>query len=57
MRPTRHLTEEFARGLGWYAGANFLAPGVPAMLSDPYYASGLSPGNAAQLQELLEGAR
>jgi hypothetical protein len=56
-RPTRDLTEEFVRGIGWYGGANFLPPGAPPVLSDPYYARGLSPANAAQLDELLGRVR
>jgi hypothetical protein len=56
-RPTRDLTEEFVRGIGWYGGANFLPPGAPPVLSDPYYARGLSPANAAQLDALVGRAR
>jgi hypothetical protein len=56
-RPTRDLTEEFVRGMGWYDGANFLPPGAPPVLSDPYYARGFSPANAAQLDDLLRRAR
>jgi len=54
VRRTRHLTEEFLRGIGWYGGATFLPPGESPVLSDPYYARGLSPGNAAQLHAILE---
>jgi hypothetical protein len=56
-RPTRDLTEEFVRGIGWYGGASFLPPGAPPVLSDPYYARGLSPANAAQLRDLLGRVR
>jgi hypothetical protein len=56
-RPTRELTEEFVRGIGWYGGANFLPPRAPPVLSDPYYARGLSPANAAQLRDLLGRVR
>ena len=56
-RPTRDLSEEFMRGIGWYGGANFLPSGAPPVLSDPYYARGLSPANAARLDELLGRAR
>jgi hypothetical protein len=56
-RPTRDLTEEFVRGIGWYGGANFLPLGAPPVLSDPYYARGLSPANAAQLGDLLGRVR
>jgi hypothetical protein len=55
--PTRALTEEFVRGIGWYGGANFLPPGTPPLLSDPYYAGGLSPANTAQLDDLLGRVR
>jgi hypothetical protein len=56
-RPTRHLTEEFLRGIGWYRGANFFAPGEVPVLTDPYYARGISPANSAQLQALLARTR
>ena len=56
-RPTRQLTEEFVRGIGWYGGATFLPPGEHSVLADPYYARRLSPGNAARLQALLEQIR
>jgi hypothetical protein len=52
-RPTRHLTDEFLRGIGWYGGASFLPAGELPMLTDPYYARGMSPGNTAQLHQLL----
>src|SRR5690606_21822660 len=53
-RPTRHLSESFLRGIGHYAGASFLPPGGKPALTDPSYAGGLSPDNAAQLEALLE---
>jgi hypothetical protein len=56
-RPTRHLTEEFLRGIGWYGGANFLPPGALPVLTDSHYAHGISPGNAAQLHDLLAPMR
>jgi hypothetical protein len=56
-RPTRHLTEEFLRGIGWYGGANFLPPGEVPVLTDPYYARGISPANSAQLHDLLARIR
>ena len=54
VRRTRHLTEEFLRGIGWYAGATFVLPGEGPALTDPRYARGLSPSNAAQLHAILE---
>jgi hypothetical protein len=56
VRPTRSLTEEFLRGIGWYGGDNFLAPGTGPALTDPYYARGLSPPNAARLDIILQRA-
>jgi hypothetical protein len=56
-RPTRHLTEEFVLGIGSYGGVNFLSAVASPVLADPYYARGLSPDNAAQLDELLEQVR
>lgn len=57
VRRTRHLNEAFLRGIGWHGGATFLPAGESPVLSDPYYSGGLSPGNAAQLQALLERTR
>lgn len=54
VRKTRHLTEEFLRGIGWYGGATFLPPGDGPMLTGSHYTRGLSDRNAAQLQAILE---
>ena len=54
LRPTRHLSEGFLRGIGWYGGDTFLAPADARALTDPYYARGLSPANAARLDALLK---
>lgn len=54
VRATRHLTEDFLRGIGWYGGATFLPAGEGPALTDPYYAGGLSPSNAARLDAILE---
>ena len=51
---TRHLTEDFLRGIGWYGGDTFLPPGEAPALTSPHYASGLSPSNAAQLDAILK---
>jgi hypothetical protein len=56
-RPTRHLTEEFLRGIGWYGGANFVLAGKLPVLTDPYYVRGISPGNSAQLHDLIARIR
>ena len=55
--PTRTLSEDFLRGIGWYGGDSFLAPGHGPALTDPYYARGLSPANAARLNAVLQRAR
>ena len=52
--PTRSLTEGFLRGIGWYGGDTFLAPGDGPALTDPYYAHGLSPANAARLDAIVQ---
>jgi hypothetical protein len=54
VHPTRTLTDDFLRGIGWYAGATFLAPGDGRALTDSYYARALSPTNAAQLEAILQ---
>ena len=51
---SRSLTDEFLRGIGWHAGATFLPAGTGLRLTDPYYAGGLSPDNAARLEAILE---
>jgi hypothetical protein len=56
VHPTRSLTERFLRGIAWYGGDTFLPPGDGPMLTDPYYAHGLSPGNAARLEAILQRA-
>jgi hypothetical protein len=56
VHPTRSLTERFLRGIGWYGEENFLAPGGGPILSDPYYAQGLSPINATRLEAILQRA-
>jgi hypothetical protein len=56
VRPTRSLTEDFLRGIGWYGGETFLAPGIGPALTDPYYARGLSPANVARLDIILQRA-
>jgi hypothetical protein len=56
VHPTRSLTEGFLRGIGWYGGDSFLAPGEGPALTDPYYARGLSPANAARLDAILQRA-
>jgi Putative metallopeptidase family (DUF6782) len=54
--PRRTLTDDFLRGLGWYAGETFIA-GARRPLVGAYYRSGLSPENAARLAAVLgEGA-
>jgi uncharacterized protein DUF6782 len=55
--PTRTLTDGFLRGIGWYGGVTFLPPGTGPALTEPYYAHGLSPANAAQLNAVLRRAR
>ena len=55
--PTRTLTDGFLRGIGWYGGVTFLAPGSGPALTDGYYAQGLSPANAAQLNAVLRRSR
>jgi hypothetical protein len=47
--PARTLTDSFLRGIGWYGGDTFLAPGDGPALTNPYYARGLSPATAARL--------
>jgi hypothetical protein len=54
--PTRTYSEDFLRGIGWYGGDTFLGPGDGPALTDPYYARGLSPANAARLQTILQRA-
>jgi hypothetical protein len=56
-RPTRHLTEEFLRGIGWYGGATFLPTGGVPVLTDPYYVRGVSTANSTQLHDLLARSR
>jgi len=51
---SRRLTDEFLRGIGRHAGATFLPAGTGPPLTDPYYAGGLSPDNAARLEAILE---
>jgi hypothetical protein len=54
--PTRTFSADFLRGIGWYGGDTFLGPGDGPALTDPYYARGLSPANAARLETILQRA-
>ena len=56
VHPTRTLSEDFLRGIGWYGGETFLVPGNGPALTDPYYAHRLSPANAARLDAILQRA-
>jgi hypothetical protein len=57
VHPARALTDGFLRDIGWYRGETFLSPGAGPALTDPYYAQGLSPANAARLDTLLQRTR
>jgi hypothetical protein len=55
--PTRGLSDDFLRDIGWYGGETFLPPGEGPPLTDAYYARGLSPANAARLEAILARRR
>jgi hypothetical protein len=55
--PTRRLTDDFLRGIGWYGGATFLPPGDGPPLTGPDYARPLAPANAARLGAILARGR
>jgi hypothetical protein len=55
--PTRTLSDEFLRGIGWYGGETFMPPGDGPPLTDPYYTRRLSPANAARLAAIRARAR
>jgi Putative metallopeptidase family (DUF6782) len=55
--PTRRLSDDFLRDIGWYGGATFLPPGDGLPLTDAYYAHALSPANAARLEAILARAK
>jgi hypothetical protein len=51
--PTRSLSDDFLRGIGWHAGTTFLAAASGRPLTDDDYAGDLSADNAARLDALL----
>ncbi len=55
--PTRRMSDDFLRDIGWYGGATFLPPGDGLPLTDDYYAHALSPANAARLEAILARAK
>ena len=56
VHPSRTLTESFLSDIGWYGGETFLSRSTGPALTDPYYAHGLSPANAARLDAILQHA-
>jgi hypothetical protein len=50
--PTRTLSDEFLRGIGWYGGETFLPPAAGPALTDRYYTGRLSPANAARFDAI-----
>ncbi len=55
VEPRRALSHGFLLGIGYMSGWNYLAASTGRLLTDPFYAGGISSNNAGLLERILQG--